>query len=370
MSDGEFWARNPDMTLVLADGTEFAGYSFGAPRSCNGEVVFNTGMVGYPESLSDPSYSGQILVLTYPLIGNYGIDLLENGAWGLPRNRESDRIHIRGLVVSEHCEEPHHYSKVHSLDAWLKEFGIPGLFGVDTRALTKLLRENGATQGKLRYGDDDSLPFEDPNKSNLVADVSIKQVTRYGDGPLRIVVVDCGVKNSILSCFLQNPVEIIRVPWDFDFNSIEHDGVFISNGPGDPALCQATVAHLQTAFTRKKPIFGICLGNQLLGLAAGGRTYKLKYGHRSHNQPCQNVETGRCYITSQNHGFALDAASLPEEWRETYRNTNDGTNEGIRHRELPYAGVQFHPEACGGPTDTRFLVHDFCKLVERCKSSA
>ena len=346
------------ISLELVDGTVAEGFSFGAPRSVSGEVVFNTGMVGYPESLTDPSYRGQILVLTYPLIGNYGVPP-EVREHGILKYFESERIQVAGLVVSECCERYSHWNAVKSLSEWLIERSVPAIRGIDTRALTKRIREKGTMLGRIVH--DDAVPFEDPNKRNLVAEVSVTEPEVFGEGRPRVLAVDCGMKNNIIRCFLKRGVSVVRVPWDHDFNDGEHewDGLFLSNGPGDPKMCAATIAHLKEALARRRRIFGICLGNQLLALAAGADTYKLKYGHRSQNQPCTETGTKRCHITSQNHGYAVDTKSLPEGWEPWFENANDGTNEGIRRARLPFMSVQFHPEASGGPTDTEYLFDVF-----------
>ena len=348
--------------LLLRDGKEFQGWSFGEEIPVAGEVVFNTAMAGYPESITDPSYQGQILVLTYPLIGNYGVPGKQK-EYGLLRFFESDRIHISGLVISDYSFEFSHWNADQSLSDWLAEHHIPGIFGIDTRALTKHLRTEGAMPGKIVF-DDDTMDFYDPNKLNLVSEVSIKKPETYGSGKHKILLIDCGVKNNIIRCLLKRDTTVKRVPWDYDLTGEEYDGLFISNGPGDPKQCQITINNLRAAFLEEIPIFGICLGNQLMGLAAGGDTYKLKFGHRSHNQPVLQKGTDRAYITSQNHGFALDDSTLPGEWEPLFINLNDGTNEGIRHKTKPFFSSQFHPEASSGPTDTEFLFDDFIKKID------
>lgn len=338
------------MKLYLKDGTEIEGESFGAPVDATGEVVFNTGMTGYVEGFSDPSYAGQILVCTYPLLGNYGVPG--------PEFFESTKMQIAGLVVSEYSTNYSHAGAVESLGAWLKASGIPAITGVDTRALTKRLREEGVMLGQLVHS---GAPgeFVDPNTENLVAKVSIKEKKIYGNGPIKVVMVDCGMKENIVRSMTHKDVTLIRVPWDYDFTEEPYDALFVSNGPGDPTMCGVTIAHVKKAMAANKPILGICLGNQLLALAAGATTYKLKYGHRSQNQPAIDTSSERCYITSQNHGFAVDNKTLPAGWQEWFVNANDGSNEGIRHTERPWRSVQFHPEASPGPTDTAWIFDEF-----------
>jgi carbamoylphosphate synthase small subunit len=438
-----------EMTLTLKDGTVLTGESFGADVSMAGEVVFNTSMVGYPEALTDPSYRGQILVLTFPLVGNYGVpDSTEVDEWGLPKHFESDKIQVAGLVVCEYTSKPSHWRSVTSLGDWLSSQGIPAICGIDTRALTKRLRSHGCMLGKLEVPSR-PITFDDPNARNLVAEVSTKEprVFNSGGSP-RIVAFDCGIKYNIIRCFLALGVQLTVVPFDYDLDEHEHefDGIFVSNGPGDPQMAAATITTLRKRLIaagldvneveavdlggsasaaaaaaaassssssssasasaagatpmvsrsssggsrRKasaapsssankaaprspvrrpsmsghvKPIFGICMGNQLLALAAGGKTYKMQYGNRGANQPCVDMRTTRCYITPQNHGFAVDSDSLPAGWKPLFINANDHSNEGITHDTLPFSSVQFHPEACGGPTDTRFLFKAFVESV-------
>lgn len=349
--------------LVLENGLEFQGYSFGYENTAGGEVVFSTAMVGYPESLTDPSYSGQILCITYPSIGNYGVmnDCLDNG---ISKYFESDKIHVKALVISDYSFDYSHWNAAKSLDQWLKEEKVPGLFGIDTRALTKVLREEGAMLGKI-VPEGFSAYFEpyNPNTENQVGIVSCKEIIRYGKGEKKVVLLDCGVKNNILRCLIKRNIELIRVPWNYDFNQLEYDGLFISNGPGNPEFCTEAVEHIKVAMEKCKPICGICMGNQLLSKAAGAKTFKLKYGHRSHNQPVRMAGTSRCFITSQNHGYAVDGSTLGSDWEELFVNMNDGTNEGIRHKSKPFFSAQFHPEAASGPTDTEFLFDDFIKLL-------
>ncbi|MDD5102933.1 MAG: glutamine-hydrolyzing carbamoyl-phosphate synthase small subunit [Candidatus Peribacteraceae bacterium] len=366
-------------TLVLADGTTFEGESFGFAGESDGEVVFNTGMAGYPESLTDPSYEGQILVFTYPLIGNYGVPTEEKNAYGFAKNLESERIHVRGVVMAQGSEHFSHQAAASSLPRWLEHHKIPAITGVDTRALTKKLREHGVMLGRI-VTDDAKLKVEsgkwkvadiaDPNAQNLVAEVSCKEPVTYepkeNASGKSVIVFDCGIKNNILRSFLKRGVTVHRVPWDYDLASSElkYDGVFISNGPGDPKKCDATIRQIQWSIGKNLPTFGICLGNQLLALAIGGDTFKLKYGHRGVNQPCiehdtQGKPTKKCIITSQNHGFAVKPDQLPKGWHIWFTNANDGTVEGIRHESGRFLSVQFHPEATPGPEDANYLFDEF-----------
>jgi carbamoyl-phosphate synthase small subunit len=347
--------------LLLEDRSIFEGCSFGFPRSVAGEVVFNTGMVGYPEAFTDPSYKGQILVLTYPLVGNYGVPGNHNGKM-LDSRFESNRIQISGLIVSEACLEHNHWDADKSLAKWLYEERIPALSGIDTRALTKHLRENGSMLGKVLI-EEDPIEFHDPNRDQLVSRVSVSRPMFYPGGRKRVLLIDCGCKNSIFWSLTTRDVTVIRVPWNYDFFEEQFDGVLISNGPGDPKMCSPTIAHVKRALEENYPVFGVCLGNQILALAAGANTYKLKFGHRSQNQPCKEVGTQRCHITSQNHGFAVDVDTLPEGWEPWFTNANDGSNEGIRHRSKPFMSVQFHPEAAPGPLDTNFLFDEFVAML-------
>jgi carbamoyl-phosphate synthase small subunit len=351
--------------LILKDGTEFIGYSFGYEKSVAGEVVFNTGMVGYPENLTDPSYAGQILTLTYPLIGNYGVpDDVEEGE--LLKFFESDKIQITALVISDYSKVYNHWNSKKSLSEWLIEHKIPAICGIDTRALTKKLRTKGVMLGKIVFeGDKEDIDFFNPDTQNLVNEVSVKDPIIYGKGKKTVVLIDCGVKNNIIRCLINRGLKVVRVPWNYNFHKLEFDGLFISNGPGDPTMCKETVKNIKLALEKNIPTMGICLGNQLLGLAAGADTYKLKFGHRSQNQPCIDKLTNRCYITSQNHGFALDIKKLPDNWEEWFVNANDGTNEGIRHKTKPFCSVQFHPEATAGPTDTEFLFDEFVNMLNK-----
>jgi len=354
--------RSKDL-LLLEDGSVFRGRSFGFPGSVAGEVVFNTGMVGYPETLTDPSYRGQILVLTYPLIGNYGVAALDPSD-GLASGFESSRIQITGLIISGLSTEHNHWNAARSLPDWLRGERVPALSGIDTRALTKHLREKGSMLGKvLAQEQHGEVEFHDPNKENLVSLVSVREPVIYPGGKKRVVLIDCGCKNSIIRSLLVRGVTVIRVPWDYNFLSEKFDGLLISNGPGDPKKCLETISNVRTAMEKDLPVFGICLGHQVLALAAGGETYKLKFGHRSQNQPCCAVGTQRCYITAQNHGYAVDPRTLTEDWVPWFTNANDATNEGIRHRSRPFLGVQFHPEASPGPVDANFLFDEYVGML-------
>ena len=353
--------------LTLVDGTVYTGTSFGAAIPAAGEVVFNTAMTGYPESLTDPSYRGQILCLTYPLVGNYGAPGKEE-ADDILRYYESSSIHISALIVSYYSFDYSHWNATESLDDWLRKNNTPGVYGIDTRALTKRIREKGAMLGKLELADS-SIGFYDPNKVNLVAEVSTSQKKVYGNGSNRIVLIDCGVKYNIIRNLLKRDTTIIRVPWDYNYHKEEFDGLFLSNGPGDPKMCQATIENLRKSLDGEKPVFGICLGNQLMALASGADTYKLKYGHRSHNQPVLQVGTDKAYITSQNHGFAVENKTLRKDWEPYFININDNTNEGMIHKRKPFFSTQFHPEASGGPTDTDFLFDVFIDNIVRYKKS-
>jgi len=360
-------SNHKDIKLILEDGTEFSGKSFGCERSISGEVVFNTAMTGYTESLTDPSYKGQILVATYPLIGNYGVpsDEKENG---MHKFYESNKVQVSGFIVSDYSFEHNHWNADKSLGDWLKEHEVPGIYGIDTRALTKILREKGTMLGKIIFEEND-IDYFDPGKVNVVDQVSCKEVIRYGNGKHKILLVDCGVKNNIIRCFLKRDTTVIRVPWDYDYTNDEFDGLFISNGPGDPKQLQKTVDILKKGLQMNKPVYGICMGNLLLGLASGADTYKLKYGHRSHNQPALQVGTNKCVITSQNHGYTVDLEKISGEWEALFINNNDNTCEGIRHKTKPIFSSQFHPEASSGPTDTEYLFDDFIALIEENKKN-
>jgi carbamoyl-phosphate synthase small subunit len=349
-------------TLILEDGSEFTGYSFGYEGSVAGEVVFNTAMTGYPESLTDPSYRGQILVLTYPSIGNYGVPG-KTKEDGMLEFFESEHIHTSAIIISDYSSKYNHWNAAKSLSEWLKEDKVPGLFGIDTRKLTKIIREKGSMLGKIVFEKD--IPFYDPNAVNLVNEVSARERIEYGNGDIRILLIDCGVKSNIIRYLLRYNTTVIRVPWDYDYSKEVFDGLFISNGPGDPTMCDVTIKNLKESLKEDRPVFGICLGHQLTALASGAKTYKLKFGHRSHNQPVIEVGTNKAYLSSQNHGYAVDKESIQGEWEAYFQNLNDFSNEGLKHKTKPIFTTQFHPEASSGPTDTAFLFGDFIKETEK-----
>jgi carbamoyl-phosphate synthase small subunit len=356
--------------LALDDGTILEASSFGSSRAVCGEVVFNTGMTGYVETLTDPSYAGQILVLTYPLIGNYGVPEPR------PRDRlappyESDRIQVQGLVVQHYVEEYSHHAAVRTLRQWLLDEDVPAITGVDTRTLTRRLREHGTMRGwvfpaAIGFAEAKAHAASVDMQREVFYRVAPPKPVTYGSGDLTVLVIDAGAKDNLVRSLLERQVRVVRAPWYADLAPLakQADGILIGNGPGDPKDLGPLIAQVRGLLSNgTKPILGVCLGNQILALAAGGDTYKLPYGHRSVNQPVQDLLTGRCYITSQNHGYAVRAESLPQDWEPWFVNVNDGTNEGIRSRTKPVASVQFHPEAHPGPTDTAFLFDDFLRLA-------
>jgi len=354
--------KNRMAKLVLEDGNVFEGISFGYPLSTAGEVVFNTGMTGYPESLTDPSYFGEILVLTYPLIGNYGVSPSSENP-SINPDFESDRIQVSSLIVSDYSESFSHWKSDRSLGDWLNQQRVPAIHGIDTRTLTKILREKGTMLGKIVI--DEDVDFFDPNQHHLVSQVSVKEPQIYGKGKQRIALLDCGCKMSIISNLVVREFEVLRLPWDTDLRNYDFSGLLISNGPGNPEMCPEAIQSAKYILESNIPIFGICLGHQILALAAGAKTYKLKYGHRSQNQPVIDNPSERCYITSQNHGYAVDADKLPEDWKIWFTNLNDQTNEGIIHSSGRFMSVQFHPEAAPGPVDTMFIFDKFMEILRR-----
>ena len=350
--------------LILEDGTRYEGRLFGAENAVAGEVVFSTAMTGYTESLSDPSFAGQILVSTYPIVGNYGFPSDEKEpSTGLSKFLEGDTLYPKAFIVHDYTDGYSHWNAVESLSEAMRRHNVTGLFGIDTRALTKKLRDQGPLIGKVVTSDEEDIPFVQSDEINLVAEVSTKEVITYGNGVRKIVLIDCGVKHNIIRHLLQRGLTIYRVPWDYDFRGLDYDGIFISNGPGDPRHCEQTIQYIREAIDREIPTAGICMGNQILALAIGASVRKMKYGHRSQNQPVQMVGSDRCFITSQNHGFAVDDSHLPQGWRPFFTNLNDGSNEGLIHDSGKFFSVQFHPEACGGPTDTTFIFDKFVEIL-------
>ncbi|HLC00505.1 MAG TPA: glutamine-hydrolyzing carbamoyl-phosphate synthase small subunit [Candidatus Bathyarchaeia archaeon] len=371
-------SKNKKAILVLEDGTVFTGQGFGATGKTTGEVVFSTGMVGYPEALTDPSYKGQILTITYPLVGNYGVPPATLDL-GLPLYFESDCIQVRGLVIHELCKDPFHWAQTRTLDQWLTDEGIPGIYGIDTRRLTKKLRTHGVMLGIIRVYESDEKPsldallnesanIPDPNLTDLVKEISVKEPVHYNvQGKNTIALIDTGVKNSIIRNFLKRGINVFRVPYDFSAREIleyKPSGVVVSNGPGDPKKCVDAI-QCTKELVEKVPVMGICLGNQILMLAMGGETYKMKFGHRSQNQPALDLKTNRCYITTQNHGYAVDMNCLEKSPLECwFVNANDKSVEGIKHKTKPVFAVQWHPEASPGPYDTGFLFDEFSRMME------
>lgn len=355
---------NKKAKLILEDGSIYEAYSFGYEKSSAGEIVFNTSMTGYNESLTDPSYKGQILVCTYPLIGNYGIPPITSNKKKIKKFFESNNINVSGLIISYYSYNAFHWNMYKKLSYFLKINNTVGISGIDTRSLTKKLRDKGTMLGKIIISD--NVKFYNPDKYNLVYKVSIRKKKIYGNGKYKILLIDCGVKNNIIRCFLERNCTVIRVPWNYNFLNEEYDGLFISNGPGNPKEYKTTINNISKVFICNKPIFGICLGNQLLGLAAGFDTHKLKYGHRSNNQPVILSGTNRCFITSQNHGYVIDSNKIPNGWKILFKNLNDNTCEGLINFDKNFISVQFHPEASSGPTDTQFLFDVFLKFI-KCK---
>jgi len=363
--------------LVLEDGSVFLGKGFGFPKTVVGEVVFTTGMVGYPESITDPSYQGQILCFTYPLIGNYGVpDPSIRDAWGLPLHYESDKPHVLGVIVHELCERPSHWASAKSLHEWLYEEKVPGISGIDTRKLTKRLRVKGVMMGALEVSEGDvdvdrlfSLLEKAPRYEylDLVSEVTIKKPIVYENNGPAAVVIDCGVKYGIIRNLLRRGLTVVRVPRDYDADKIlqfDPKGVLVSNGPGNPELNVKTIETIRDLIETGIPMLGICLGNQMIALALGASTFKMKYGHRGQNKPCVDLETGVCYVTSQNHGFAVREDTLRDTGLSVwFLNADDVTVEGLKHRKKPVIAVQFHPEASPGPYDTEYIFDAFANMM-------
>ena len=348
----------PTTYLHLEDGDRIDGEQFGFDGIGEGEVVFSTGMTGYPQSLTDPSFAGQILVFTFPLIGNYGIPKPIHQDVHLMANMESEKSWVRGIVVSSRLETPSHYQMHESLSEWLKGQRVPGIAHVDTRALTQKIREKGCMRGIIST--QKTVVFSRPVKEHLVSQVSCTDVLRHipkNPNGKKIVLIDCGVKHGILRELLSNGYEIIRIPWNADplIYGKSVDGVFCSNGPGDPKDCTETIKNIQNVVSAGIPFIGVCLGHQLLALASGADTYKLPYGHRGINQPCQDVTTKKAYITSQNHGYAVDRKTIQPGYTEWFLNLNDDTNEGLINKRKKIWSTQFHPEGKPGPFDTNWI---------------
>jgi carbamoyl-phosphate synthase small subunit len=359
--------------LLLEDGSTFFGKAFGAETDAIGEVVFNTGMVGYPESMTDPSYAGQILVFTYPLLGNYGVPQYSlRDEFELPRFFESDSIKVKGIVVQEACSTPSHWASRKTLSQWMASEGVPGIEGVDTRALVTRLRESGVMMGVLATGpstENREALKETLRRSasyssqNFVEKVTVEIPVTHGDSDKRLVMLDCGTKYGIVRNFLKRGYSVVRVPYDSSYSSVmKYDpvGVVVCNGPGDPQICKATSKTVGSLVDGDVPVLGICFGEQIIGMSQGANTFKLKYGHRGQNKPCVDLTTGRGFVTSQNHGYALDEDSLKKtELVPWFRNADDLTVEGVVHKSKPCMAVQFHPEATPGPYDTGFVFDEF-----------
>lgn len=363
--------------LILEDGTVFEGMGFGYSTAVFGEAVFNTGMSGYTEALTDPSYSGQILTLTYPLVGNYGVpDPLAKDESGIKKYFESDKIQVRGLVVHELSLTASHWNLSMTLDEWLYNEKIPGISGIDTRELTTKLRTKGVMMAALAVSEKeiDEKEIKEKlasakkyNDDEFMGVVSTKEPQIFGSEKDSIVVVDTGVKNAILRNVRALGYKVIKVPWNYSIEKIlsyNPKGVILSNGPGDPIKCTDTMKTAKVLIEKNIPTLGICLGAQILGLAGGASTYKLKYGHRGQNKSCIDLDTNQVYVTSQNHGYCIDPESLKKtDFRLWFTNADDKTVEGIKHKQKKLIAVQFHPEASPGPFDCMFVFEELKKLI-------
>lgn len=363
---------------MLEDGTVFEGIGFGYPTKIAGEVVFNTGMVGYTETLTDPSYSGQILCMTYPLVGNYGVPSFDvKDEYGLPKFFESDSIQARALIIHDLSDVASHWSAVKTLDKWLSEEKIPGIYGIDTRELTKKLRVHGVMMGAVIVSDNGPVDDSELKKMsseakyeglNFMSEVSIAEPKEYGDKEKDcIAVIDTGVKYSIIRNIMRTGYRVVRLPWNASYEqvmSFKPKGVVISNGPGDPKVCMPTIKTAAKLIKTSTPTLGICLGNQILALAGGANTYKLKFGHRGQNKPCIDLRNNQSYVTSQNHGYGIDPKSLDGTgFHAWFANADDDTIEGIEHSSKPVIAVQFHPEASPGPYDCMFVFDRFKEII-------
>jgi carbamoyl-phosphate synthase small subunit len=387
------YSRSPrsKVQLVLSTGDVFEGELIGAPLLSSGELVFTTAMVGYSEALTDPSYFGQILVFTYPLIGNYGVPKLSDTRGEFATlGFESPRVHASAVIVSEDSRECFHYTQNESFHEWLLKEGVPGIVGLDTRHLVHLMREHGSilaqvipvgatgvrmlgsinpckamtSEGAVDNGI--GAGFFDPGSLNIIKEVSTPKRYTLGKGKAKIAVLDCGVKWNILRQLILHGAQVEVVPWDTPLADVDCDGWLLSNGPGNPNLTGNIVPQIRELLKKTRPILGICLGHQLLGLALGATTEKMRYGHRSHNQPVREMRTKRGYMSSQNHGHVLVGdVPLPQDWEVWFENINDNTIEGIRHQYKPMMSIQFHPESAGGPRDTGWIIENFVEEVKK-----